>query len=265
LQSVTTTDTVNEAQPEMVALFVSDVHLKESMPATIAAFIDFLQRHGARAHQLYLLGDLFEYWAGDDDIDTPLHRCIVRELRALSDAGTALFWMAGNRDFLVGSEFASATGITLLQDGTVIDVAGQRIVLAHGDAQCTDDIGYIAFRNEVRQPQWQQAFLAMPLTRRKDIIAGMRSQSRDAQSTKNADIMDVNPDAIDALFNAAGTTLMIHGHTHRPATHLDQAGRTRHVLPDWDYEAEPQRGGWLVLDATGQLRRFNVAGEPILI
>ena len=260
---MTTTDTVNKAQPEMVALFVSDIHLKESMPATITAFIDFLQRHGARAKQLYLLGDLFESWAGDDDIDPPLHRRIVSELRALSDGGTALFWMAGNRDFLVGSEFARATGITLLPDGTVIEVAGRRLVLAHGDAQCTDDIGYIAFRNEVRQTQWQQDFLAMPLTRRKAIIAGMRTQSRDAQSTKAAEIMDVNPDAIDALFKATGTTLMIHGHTHRPARHLDAAGRTRHVLPDWDCDAGPLRGGWVGLDAAGQVQRFNVAGEPI--
>ncbi len=260
---MTTTDTVNEAQPEMVALFVSDIHLKESMPATIAAFIDFLQRQGARAKQLYLLGDLFEYWAGDDDIAPPLHRQIVTELRALSDAGTALFWLAGNRDFLVGPAFARATGITLLPDGTVVEIAGRQIVLAHGDAQCTDDTGYIAFRNEVRQTQWQQDFLAMPLAQRKAIIAGMRTQSRDAQSTKSADIMDVNPHAIDALFSATDTTLMIHGHTHRPATHRDAAGRTRHVLPDWDCEAEPPRGGWIGLDTAGQIRRFDVAGKPV--
>ncbi|MDY7575375.1 UDP-2,3-diacylglucosamine diphosphatase [Actimicrobium sp. CCI2.3] len=260
---MTSTDTVNEAQPEMVALFVSDIHLKESMPATIAAFIDFLQRHGSRSRQLYLLGDLFEYWAGDDDIDPPLHRHIISELRALSDGGTALFWMAGNRDFLVGSEFARATGITMLPDGTVIEVAGRQIVLVHGDAQCTDDIGYMAFRNEVRQTQWQQDFLAMPLARRKAIIAGMRTQSRDAQTTKAADIMDVNPDAIDALFNATGTTLMIHGHTHRPATHHDAAGRTRVVLPDWDCEVTPPRGGWIGLDAAGQLRRLDVTGKPV--
>lgn len=262
---MTTTDTVNKAQPEMVALFVSDIHLQEAMPATIAAFIDFLQRHASQARQLYLLGDLFEYWAGDDDIDAPLHHRVVTALRSLSDGGTALFWMAGNRDFLVGPGFANATGMTLLPDGSVIDVAGQRIVLAHGDAQCTDDIGYIAFRNEVRQPQWQQDFLAMPLARRKAIIAGMRTQSRDAQSTKSADIMDVNPDAIDALFAATETTLMIHGHTHRPASHRDAHGRTRHVLPDWDADTEPQRGGWIAIDAASQLLRYDLAGNATRI
>ncbi|MEB0134045.1 UDP-2,3-diacylglucosamine diphosphatase [Actimicrobium sp. CCC2.4] len=260
---MTTTDTVNKAQPETVALFVSDIHLQETMPATVTAFIDFLQRHASQARRLYLLGDLFEYWAGDDDIASPLHQRIVTELRALSDGGTALFWMAGNRDFLVGPGFASATGMTLLPDGTVINVAGKSIVLAHGDAQCTDDIDYIAFRHQVRQPQWQQDFLAMPLARRKAIITGMRTQSRDAQSTKSAEIMDVNPAAIDALFEATSTTLMIHGHTHRPAAHLDAQGRTRHVLPDWDVDAEPARGGWMGIDTTGELSRYDTAGNTI--
>jgi UDP-2,3-diacylglucosamine hydrolase len=258
---MTTTDTVNEAQPDMVALFVSDIHLKESMPATSAAFINFLQRHAKRTKQLYLLGDLVEYWAGDDDIASPLHQRIVTELRALSDGGTALFWMAGNRDFLIGPVFASATGMTLLTDGSVVHVARQRIVLVHGDAQCTDDVGYIAFRNQVRQTQWQQEFLAMPLARRKAIIAGMRTQSRDAQSTKSDDIMDVNQAAIDALFAATETTLMIHGHTHRPATHVAANGRTRYVLPDWDCDTTPERGGWLGIDANGQLRRYDIDGK----
>ncbi|MEC5217649.1 UDP-2,3-diacylglucosamine hydrolase [Actimicrobium sp. GrIS 1.19] len=254
-----------QAQPQPVALFVSDVHLQESMPATTAAFLHFLQQHARHAQQLYVLGDLFEYWAGDDDLDAPLHAQVVAALRAVSDAGTAVFWIAGNRDFLVGAGFAAATGATLLDDGTVVQLAGQRIVLAHGDAQCTDDTAYIAFRNQVRHADWQRDFLAMPLVQRKAIIDNMRVQSRAAQHAKSAEIMDVNPAAIAALFDASDATIMIHGHTHRPATHVTQVGnqqRIRHVLPDWDCEALPRRGGWLAIDASGRILSHDADGTP---
>lgn len=255
------------APGEMLALFVSDLHLQESMPATTAAFLHFLQHQAVKARQLYLLGDLFEYWAGDDDIDTPFHQSVVQALRAVSDSGTAIFWIAGNRDFLIGEGFAIATGATRLQDGIVIELAGQSIVLVHGDAQCTDDVDYIAFRQQVRQPQWQANFLAQSLAQRKAIIDRMREQSRTAQRDKTAQIMDVNQAAIARLFADSGALRMIHGHTHRPANHATQTGGKqcmRVVLPDWDCDAgdtTARRGGWLGIRGDGAWLRFDWDGR----
>lgn len=248
------------ARPEMVALFVSDLHLQPSSPATAALFDAFLTQHAAHARQLYLLGDLFEYWAGDDDIDAPFARAIVDALAALSGAGVELFWIAGNRDFLVGDAFARAAGLTLLPDPFVASIAGRRVVLAHGDAQCTDDTDYQAFRAQVRSPQWQQAFLAQTLDSRKAIIDGLRSGSREAQRDKAMEIMDVHPDAIAALFAQSGAELMIHGHTHRPGMHQHD-GKPRYVLPDWDADSQPPRGGWLGMDASGVVHRFDLHGQ----
>lgn len=259
---MTFADNTRKAQSVTVALFVSDIHLQEQMPATTEAFLRFLCEHAVHARQLYLLGDLFEYWAGDDDLDTPFHQRIVTALRMVSDGGTELFWICGNRDFLIGQGFAEATGATLLQDGVVVQIAGQSFILLHGDAQCTDDTDYMAFRAEVRQDAWQRQFLALPLTRRKEIIDGMRQQSRAAQSGKSLQIMDVNAAAIAALFAASNTRQMIHGHTHRPATHvtpsedLDAPPRLRHVLPDWDCDAPVPRGGWLSVDDDGAIHRI---------
>jgi len=268
---MTASHQASTAQPETVALFVSDVHLHESAPKTTAAFLDFLRIHARHASQLYLLGDLFEYWAGDDDIDSPHTRQIIDALRRLSDAGVALFWIAGNRDFLVGPSFAQATGATLLPDPYVTTIAGRRLALAHGDALCTDDTGYMDFRAQVRQPQWQHDFLAMPLARRKAIIAGMRDQSRAAQREKSYEIMDVNPAAVSALYDATGSDLLIHGHTHRPARHSypAQSGeRLRYVLPDWDCDgATPDaapRGGWMAITADGALRRIGLDGKELV-
>lgn len=252
-----------KAQSEAIALFVSDVHLQPSLPRTTQAFLDFLAHCATQAKQLYVLGDLFEYWAGDDDLAAPYHQRICSALRALSNTGVAVFWIAGNRDFLVGELFAKAAGITLLQDPFVVELADQRIVLAHGDAQCTDDHAYMAFRAQVRQVEWQRNFLAMPLTQRKAIIDGMRSGSREAQRSKSYDIMDVNPGAISALFDETNAEIMIHGHTHRPASHrYDTMGkiRIRHVLPDWDCDTTSPRGGWLSLQADGTFRRFHFDG-----
>jgi UDP-2,3-diacylglucosamine hydrolase len=247
------------ARPETVALFVSDLHLQENSPATTALFLDFLARHAVQARQLYLLGDLFEYWAGDDDIDTPYIRHIVDALHATSSAGVQLFWMAGNRDFLVGEAFARAVGMVMLPDPHVTQIAGIRLALAHGDAQCTDDHDYQAFRAQVRSPQWQQTFLAQTLDERKAIIGGMRAGSRDAQRSKTMNIMDVNQDAIAALFADTGASVLIHGHTHRPARHR-HAQLVRYVLPDWDGDTVPPRGGWLALDAHGTMHRHDAFG-----
>ncbi len=247
----------NKAQPATVALFVSDIHLSPQMPKTAAAFFRFLDEHAAQARQLYLLGDVFEYWAGDDDLDDPFNREVVAALHHLSERGVALFWIAGNRDFLAADGFARATGLTLLPDPYVAEIAGQRLLLLHGDAQCTDDSGYMAFRAQVRQPEWQRAFLARPLAERKAIIAGMREGSRDAQRGKAMAIMDVNPQAIAQLFAEHRVSLMIHGHTHRPAVHRTDAG-VRHVLTDWDCDGPAQRGGWLALRADGNLEVMDL-------
>jgi UDP-2,3-diacylglucosamine hydrolase len=245
-----------------LALFVSDLHLQASHPVTAATFLRFLAERAAAAQQLYLLGDLFEYWAGDDDIADPFHHTIVQALRAVSDAGVAVYWIAGNRDFLVGHAFADAAGLTLLQEPHVIDIAGQRIALVHGDAECTLDTNYIAFRAQVRQSDWQQQFLAMPLAQRKAIIAGMREGSREAHTMKADAIMDVTPAAIDALHAATCADTIIHGHTHRPALHADGRHR-RFVLPDWELDAAPERGGWIAVDSAGQIQRYDLQGNAL--
>lgn len=263
MQAQHTPANAKEAQSETVALFVSDVHLHDSLPGTTQAFIDFLGRYARNTQRLYLLGDLFEYWAGDDDLETPYHLRIAQAIRQVSDAGVAVFWIAGNRDFLVGPTFARKAALTMLNDPHVEDIAGSRIVLAHGDAQCTDDHAYMAFRAQVRQSEWQAQFLAQPLSRRKAIIEGMRTGSREAQRTKSYEIMDVNPEAVRALFDTTGATVMIHGHTHRPATHetrSDGKTYTRHVLPDWDCDTGTPRGGWLALSSTGDAKWFDVDG-----
>jgi UDP-2,3-diacylglucosamine hydrolase len=248
------------AQSKPVALFASDVHLQASLPQTTQAFLDFLRKQAIEAKQLYLLGDLFEYWAGDDDIASLYNRRIVTALRDASDAGVKIFWIAGNRDFLIGVDFATATGATLLPDPSVVTIAGQRIALAHGDAQCTDDSDYMAFREKVRQQEWQRNFLAMPLAQRKAIIEGLRNDSREAQREKSYAIMDVNERAITSLFDATATSILIHGHTHRPARHELEwrgASRTRYVLPDWDCDANPPRGGWLELHEDGAFKQIR--------
>jgi UDP-2,3-diacylglucosamine hydrolase len=263
---MTQQDQAMKAQPETVALFISDLHLQEAMPRTAQAFTDFLHAHASRAQRLYLLGDLFEYWAGDDDMAAPFNAGIVAALRRVSDAGVALYWIAGNRDVLIGSAFAAATGAVLLPDPFVTTIAGRKLVLAHGDAQCTDDAGYMAFRAQVRQAEWQRAFLTRPLDERKQIIAGMRQGSRDAQRMKSNEIMDVNAAAVAALFDSADARLMIHGHTHRPALHVTQGSdgeQQRFVLPDWALDGEHPRGGWIALDADGNLRRIDYDGVTL--
>lgn len=239
-------------QSDALALFVSDLHLDPALPATTERFLRFLKETAARAESLYLLGDIFEAWVGDDDLDAEFNHGVVRALAALAEHGVALYWMAGNRDFLVGAEFARAAGLSLLEDPHVLTLAGHRLVLTHGDALCTDDTAYMAFRRQVRDPAWQAQFLAQPLAVRKKIAEGMRQQSRAAQRMKEAQIMDVNPQAVDALFASSGAQVMVQGHTHRPARHDHGAGRVRHVLPDWDLDQAVPRGGWLALTNAGE-------------
>ena len=239
------------------ALFISDLHLQVSHPRTVEAFLAFLTERAVHAERLYLLGDIFEYWAGDDDIDDPFNQHIVSAIRAVADAGTAVYWMAGNRDFLVGEAFAQAAGLALLQEPHVIEAGPRRVALVHGDAECTLDTKYMAFRAQVRQPAWQAHFLGMPLAQRKAIIAGLREGSREAHTEKSYETMDVTPDAVDALFAATRADVIIHGHTHRPAVH-EHGARLRYVLPDWELDAEPARGGWIALHADGSIVRHDL-------
>jgi UDP-2,3-diacylglucosamine hydrolase len=248
--------------PRTLALFISDLHLQPSHPATSAAFFAFLKDRAMAAESLYLLGDLFEYWAGDDDLETLHPQLVARALRAVSDAGVKVYWIGGNRDFLVGGGFAEAAGLSLLAEPHVTDIGGHRIALVHGDAQCTGDVKYMQFREQVRTPQWQQQFLSLPLAKRKEIIAGLREGSREAQSGKAYEIMDVTPQAIDELFEATGADVIIHGHTHRPAVH-QYGERKRYVLPDWDLDAEVPRGGWIAIDSDGAIIRHDVGGQVI--
>lgn len=254
------------AQPATVALFISDLHLSQSQPRTTQAFFAFLQQHASRTRELYILGDLFEYWAGDDDLGDPYNESVADALRMQSETGVKIFWIAGNRDFLIGTTFAHAANLTLLPDPFIASVGDHRITLAHGDAQCTDDTAYMAFRRQVRQPQWQATFLSLPLSQRKTIIADLRNDSRQAKSTKSYDIMDVNLLAIDGLFDATGTSIMIHGHTHRPACHKSSDGggqRVRYVLPDWNLDTNIPRGGWIAIDNNGAIRHYNISGDEM--
>lgn len=244
------------------ALLISDLHLQVSHPRTLEAFLGFLSERARCAERLYLLGDIFEYWAGDDDLADPFHQQIIHALRAVSDAGVAVYWMAGNRDFLVGAAFADAAGLALLQEPHIVDAGGRRVALVHGDAQCTLDTGYMAFRAQVRDPGWQAQFLAAPLAQRKAIIAGLREGSREAHTEKSYATMDVTPEAVSALFAATRADAIIHGHTHRSAVHAHD-GKLRYVLPDWELDAGTVRGGWIALHADGRIVRHDLDGAVL--
>ena len=243
--------------PRPFALFISDLHLQVSHPRTLQAFLAFMKERAVQAERLYLLGDIFEYWAGDDDLADPFNAQVVATIRAVADAGTTVYWMAGNRDFLVGDAFARAAGLQQLADPHVIAAGPRTIALLHGDAQCTLDTAYMAFRAQVRQSAWQADFLGMPLAQRKAIIAGLRQGSRDAHTEKSYETVDVTPDAIDAVFLDTGADVIIHGHTHRPAVH-EHGKKLRYVLPDWEPDAEPRRGGWFALHADGSIVRHDL-------
>lgn len=219
----------------MLTLFASDLHLHRDRPASLAAFVRLVRGAARRADTLYLLGDVFDQWLGDDDT-TPPHPEVEEELRRLCDAGTRIAFVAGNHDFLVGSEFAARTGVVLLDEVTVIDLEGHRTIIAHGDQLCTGDIDYQAFRTHARDPAVQREFLALALEERALMAARLRHRSRELTALKPDDIMDVAPDAVEALLREHRTDDLIHGHTHRPATHhLTVAGRVcrRIVLADW--------------------------------
>ena len=231
------------------SLFISDLHLCPSRPQITAEFIAFLETKAPAAEALYILGDLFEYWAGDEDVDDAHHRDIVLALGTLAVTGTQIFFMHGNRDFLLGLEFAKAAGLTILPDPTPLNLYGKRALLSHGDALCTDDVDYQEFRLQVRGPAWQQAFLQQPLASRKAQIEVLRRRSEQEKSHKTESIMDVNAEAVAALIRSHDyPEILIHGHTHRPARHqlqVDGHACERWVLGDW-YE----QGSCLRCDAS---------------
>lgn len=199
-------------------------------------FLDFLAGPARTAHRLTILGDLFDAWAGDDDLADPFNARIVGALRTLADSGVTVEFMAGNRDFLIGEAFAAAAGLTLLPDPLVRDVGGIRTLLTHGDRLCTDDIDYQRFRAQVRDPAWKASFLAQSLAERKREIEALRAASESEKQRKTAAIMDVNADAVAAAFVQYDVQALIHGHTHRQGRHeyiITGTPRQRWVLGDW--------------------------------
>ena len=239
----------------MSTLFISDLHLTEERPAANERFIELLEDEARGAEALYILGDFFEYWIGDDDLDEPFNAVMAGMLRRLTAGGIALYYMHGNRDFLVGERFCAATGAELLPDPSVHDIQGVRTLLEHGDTLCTDDADYQSWRRVARSADWQREFLAKPRAERRKLILGLRETSKAVVQAKPADIMDVNDAAVARAMQAHGVTRLIHGHTHRPGRHqltLDGRSAERWVLPDW-YEG----GGYLEIGPAGpRLVRF---------
>jgi len=231
-------------------LFISDLHLCASRPHITAAFTDFLSQTATTAKALYILGDLFEYWAGDDDTENAFHQLIIASFKKLADTGVQIFLMHGNRDFLIGEDFCRAADVTLVKDPLLIDLYGRSTLLSHGDDLCIDDVAYQQFRTQVRDKQWQANFLAQPLEARKHQIEAIRLRSEQEKSRKSFEIMDVNTDAVvELLRRYQHPELLIHGHTHRPNRHvveLDGRISTRWVLGDW-YE----QGSYLACDESG--------------
>jgi UDP-2,3-diacylglucosamine hydrolase len=227
-------------------LFISDLHLDPSRPEITALFLRFLQQEQSRAQALYILGDLFEAWIGDDAI--PEGEPVTTALRQFSKRVPSYF-MHGNRDFLVGERFAELTGLELLPDPTVVDLAGTPTLLMHGDSLCIDDHEYQQFRSMVRNPEWQTAFLAMPIEQRIQMARQARSESGERNQQIDDYLMDVNQQAVETEMQRHDVRQLIHGHTHRPAIHRfesDGQQRTRVVLGDW-YE----QGSVLRIDADG--------------
>ena len=240
----------------MTTYFISDLHLDETRPAVTRAFFHYLEQWAGNCDALYILGDFFEVWVGDDD-DAPLAQDIINALQRFSQSGSKLFFMHGNRDFLVGQDFCQRTGATLLPDPTVIDLYGQKTLLMHGDSLCTQDTEYMAFRQQARSEAWQQPLLAQPLAARRALAQQLRDQSQSMNALKAEDIMDVTPGEVITAMEQHHCQRLIHGHTHRPNRHPltvnGQAGE-RIVLGDWCEQA------WILEASASQikLQQFNL-------
>lgn len=225
-------------------VFIADLHLTPERPQINAAFFRFLTEVASQAEALYILGDFFEAWVGDDDLADPLHAEVAAALKRLADRGVAVWLMHGNRDFLLAEAFCHASGARLLPDPSVINLYGIQTLLMHGDSLCTDDAAYQTFRAQVRDPAWQTAFLQRPLEERRALARALREQSEHTKADKTPEIMDVNAAAVAAAMQSSGARRLIHGHTHRPAHH-PESGFDRWVLPAW-YDGP----GWLVCSET---------------
>ena len=224
------------------SLFISDLHLCAQRPDISEAFVRFCTQRAINAESLYILGDLSDAWLGDDD-DSDIAELLKSEIKKLTHAGVKVFIMVGNRDFLMGQQFAADCQCTLLADPSVIDLYGQSVLLMHGDSLCTEDAEYMAFRAQIRNPDMQQVLLSKSLDERRGIAKMLREKSRSANATKTEDIMDVTPSEVVKALNAHNVDIMIHGHTHRPAIHnliVDSADAKRYVLGDWDKQ------GWCI-------------------
>lgn len=246
----------------MATLLISDLHLHPGAPAITEGFLHWLQARARGADALYILGDFFEAWIGDDLLDlvgvdptgnADLAKRVAKALRRLADAGTAIYLMHGNRDFLLGERFAREAGATLLPDPSLIRLGDTPVLLMHGDSLCTRDTAYQAFRAQARDPQWQAQVLSMPIQERIALARQLREQSGEANSNKAEDIMDVTPREVVEAMAAHGVTTLIHGHTHRPAVHdleVDGQPARRIVLGDW----QPGQGWEIVVEDDGEPR-----------
>jgi UDP-2,3-diacylglucosamine hydrolase len=221
-------------------LLISDLHLSDERPSITDRFVEFLAREASASKGLYILGDLFDYWVGDDELNAddgdPLAWRVANAIETLARAGTPVYVMQGNRDFLLGSRFFSTCGALPLADPTVTEIGGVRTLLMHGDTLCTDDRDYLAWRHTARSPSWQAEFLAAPIDERRTRSRALRAESEARKRTKSAEIMDVNQQAVVEVFRRHGVTRLIHGHTHRPGRQeLNLEGRRceRWVLPAW--------------------------------
>lgn len=223
----------------MSTLFISDLHLSGERPRLIEQFIQLTRKEAREAEALYVLGDLFEAWLGDDAV-LPEIAAVISALKALTESGVPVYVMAGNRDFLMGKGFEVMTGVKLIDDPTVIDLYGTSTLLMHGDTLCTDDVIYQQVRAQVRDPAWISAALAMSLEERIATAQKMRAQSQAHTQDSAEEIMDVNAEAVTEALRQYGVTRLIHGHTHRPAMHslqVDGQTATRIVLGDWYQQA----------------------------
>ena len=220
----------------MATLFISDLHLSPARPEIIRLFLRFLQEQASAAEALYILGDFFEFWIGDDAATRPEYAPINEALKHFSASGIPVYFMGGNRDFLVGPAWAGQVGIQLMAPETVIDLYGERVLLLHGDSLTTDDHKQQAFRNMVMNPQWQAMFLSKSIPERMELAQQARMESQKHQSGMQEEIMDVNQHAVEAVMRKHKVTRLIHGHTHRPDMHdfmLDGKPAERIVLADW--------------------------------
>jgi UDP-2,3-diacylglucosamine hydrolase len=230
-------------------LLISDLHLSAERPAANEAFFSFLEERVPGAQSLYILGDLFEYWIGDDDLETPFHAVVAGLLQRTVQQGTPVMLMHGNRDFLMAGRFCEASGAQLLQDPAVVDLFGTPTLLMHGDTLCTGDAAYLEWRDTCRSTTWKEQFLSQALETRRAAMLDLRAQSEAGKREKPAQIMDVDASAVAEALRRHGCRRLIHGHTHRPARHtlqVDGQDCERWVLPDWYV-----RGGCLEVSAAG--------------